>query len=137
MRDVRSWNAGVIREFRDNAGRMGGQFEGVPLLLLHTTGARTGLDRVSPVVYLDLDGRRFVFASKAGAARNPDWCRNLLADPEVTVETGTETYRATAVVIEGEERDRLYAEESKRYPVFVEYQERTSRVIPVVELRRS
>lgn len=137
MGDVQSWNAKVIEEFRANGGRLGGQLEGAPILLLHTTGQRTGQDRVSPVMYLDLDGRRFVFASKAGADANPDWYRNLVADPSVSVEAGTETYPATAAVLEQGERDRAYAEQAKRYPGFVEYQERTSRVIPVVELRRS
>lgn len=131
------WNTKIIEEFRANKGRVGGQFEGAPLLLLHTTGARSGQDRVNPMMYLDLDGRRYVFASKAGAETNPDWYHNLLAHPDVRVEVGTENYRATAVPLEGRERDRIYQEQAARYPGFAEYQEKTDRVIPVVELRPS
>jgi deazaflavin-dependent oxidoreductase (nitroreductase family) len=134
---VSDWNARVIEEFRSNGGRVGGQFKGAPLLLLHTYGARTGTERVNPMMYLDLDGKRYVFASKAGADSNPDWYRNLVARPEVTVEVGDETYRATASPLEGAERDRIFAEQARRYPGFAEYQEKTSRVIPVVELRHS
>jgi deazaflavin-dependent oxidoreductase (nitroreductase family) len=131
------WNARIIEEFRANGGEVAGAFAGAPLLLLHTTGARTGRERVNPMMYLDLDGRRFVFASKAGADTNPDWYRNLVADPSVTVEAGTETYRATAVPLTGEERDRIYAEQARRYHGFAEYAEKTARVIPVVELQRA
>ncbi len=130
------FNATVIEEFRANGGRVGGQFEGAPLLLLGTTGARSGAERTNPVMYLDLDGKRYVFASKAGADSNPDWYHNLLAHPEVTVELLGETYPARAVPVEGDERDRVYAEQASRYPGFAEYQEKTTRVIPVVELRR-
>ena len=131
------WNTQIIDEFRANEGRVGGRFEGAPLLLLHTTGARTGQERVSPMMYLELDGARYVFASKAGADTNPDWYRNLVANPEVTVEAGSETYRATAKPVEGDDRDRIYAEQARRYPGFAEYQEKTDRVIPVVELARN
>lgn len=131
------WNVNVIEEFRANEGRVGGGFAGAPLLLLHTTGARTGRERVNPMMYLDLEGRRFVFASKAGADTNPDWYRNLLAHPAVSVEVGAETYEATAVPVTGEERDRIYAEQARRYHGFAEYAEKTARVIPVVELLRS
>jgi deazaflavin-dependent oxidoreductase (nitroreductase family) len=130
------WNRQVIEEFRANEGKVGGNFAGAPLLLLHTTGARTGQERVSPMMYLDLDGRRYVFASKAGAPSDPDWYRNLVAKPEVRVEVGTETYVATAKPVTGEERDRVYAEQARRYPNFDEYQQKTTRVIPVVELQR-
>lgn len=104
------------------------------MLLLHTTGAKTGQERVNPMMYLDLDGRRFVFASKAGADTNPDWYHNLVAHPEVEVEEGTRTYSARATPLQGTERDRVYAEQARRYPGFAEYAEKTSRVIPVVEL---
>lgn len=130
------WNAKVIAEFRANEGRVGGQFEGAPVLLLHTTGARTGQDRVNPMMYLDLDGRLFVFASKAGAPTNPDWYHNLVANPAVRVELGTETFDARAVPLEGEERTRVFDEQASRYPGFREYQEKTDRTIPVVELLR-
>ncbi|HLI53055.1 MAG TPA: nitroreductase family deazaflavin-dependent oxidoreductase [Acidimicrobiales bacterium] len=132
MSDVNDWNARIIEEFRTNGGRVGGQFEGAPLLLLHTIGARSGKERVNPMMYLDLDGGRYVFASKAGADRNPDWYHNLLAHPDVTVEVGSDTYRAHATPVTGEERDRIYAEQVRRYPGFGEYQQKTKRVIPVI-----
>ncbi|HTW99230.1 MAG TPA: nitroreductase family deazaflavin-dependent oxidoreductase [Acidimicrobiales bacterium] len=131
------WNAGVIEQFRANEGRVGGQFEGAPLLLLHTTGARSGAERVNPMMYLDLDGKRYVFASKAGAPTSPDWYHNLVANPEVTVEAGTETYSARARILERAERDRIFAEQARRYPGFAGYAEKTTRIIPVVELERA
>jgi deazaflavin-dependent oxidoreductase (nitroreductase family) len=136
MSDVQDWNSKIIEEFRAHEGRVGGNFEGAPVLLLHTTGARSGVERINPMMYLDLDGHRYVFASKAGADTNPDWFHNLVAHPGVVVEVGTETYAATAVPVTGEERDRIYAEQAARYPGFAEYEAKTSRVIPVVELRR-
>lgn len=137
MSDPRDWNRQVIEEFRANAGQVGGQFEGAPVLLLHTKGARSGAERVNPMMYLELDGRLFVFASKAGAPTNPDWYYNLLADPVVGVELGTERFEAMAVPLEGEERTAVFDEQARRYPGFREYQEKTDRVIPVVELIRS
>jgi deazaflavin-dependent oxidoreductase (nitroreductase family) len=134
MSEVNDWNARIIEEFRANEGRVGGPFEGAPVLLLHTTGARTGHERVNPMMYLDLDGHRYVFASKAGADTHPDWFHNLVAHPEVTVEVGTGTYAATAAPVAGADRDRIYAEQARRYPGFAEYEAKTSRVIPVVEL---
>ncbi|MDA8273795.1 MAG: nitroreductase/quinone reductase family protein [Actinomycetota bacterium] len=136
MSDVQDWNARIIDEFRTNEGRVGGQFEGAPLLLLHTTGARSGAERTNPMLYLDLDGHRYVFASKAGADTDPDWYRNLVAHPDVTVEVGTESYAARAVEVVGAERDRIYAEQARRFPGFAEYAAKTSRVIPVVDLQR-
>ena len=134
MAEVNDFNKKIIDEFRSKGGRVGGPFEGAPMLLLHTTGARSGEERVNPMMYLDLDGRRFVFASKAGAPSNPAWYHNLVANPSVSVEVGEETYSATARPLEGDERDRVYAEQAGRYPGFAEYQEKTDRVIPVVEL---
>ncbi len=134
MSEVNDWNAKIIEEFRANHGKVGGQFEGAPVLLLHTIGAKTGAERINPMMYLDYEGRRFVFASKAGADSNPDWFRNLVAHSEVTVEIGAETLTATATVLEGTERDRIYDEQATRYPGFAEYQQKTRRVIPVVEL---
>ncbi len=132
--DVKDWNARIIEEFRANAGRVGGQFEGAPMLLLHTTGAKTGAERVNPMMYLDTDGHRYVFASKAGADTHPDWYHNLVANPEVGVEVGADTYRATATPVTRADRDRIYAEQARRYPGFADYEAKTSRVIPVVEL---
>ena len=128
------WNSKIIDDFRANEGRLGGGFDGAPVLLLHTIGAKSGRERVHPMMYLDLDGRRFVFASKGGADTNPDWYHNLTAHPEVTVEVGADTVAVIARPVQGEERDRVYAEQARRYPGFAEYQEKTRRVIPVVEL---
>lgn len=130
------FNQQIIEEFRANGGRVGGYFEGSALLLLTTTGARSGRQVVSPVMYLEDEGRHIVIASNAGADRHPAWYHNLTARPEVTVEVGTETFRAKAVVVEGEERDRLYARMVEREPGFAEYQAKTTRRIPVVALHR-
>ena len=134
--ELNDWNARIIEEFRTNAGRVGGRFEGAPVLLLTTTGAKSGKKRVNPMMYLLENGTVYVFASKAGAPTNPDWYHNLVAHPEVTVELGVETYQATATVVEGPERDRIYAHQSELYPGFAEYQQKTDRVIPVVALER-
>lgn len=134
MSDVEDWNSKIIKEFRANEGKVGGPFDGAPVLLLHTTGAKTGRERVHPMMYLDLDGHRYVFASKGGADTNPDWYWNLVARPDVTVEVGTEKYEAAAVPVTGDDRDRIYAEQARRYPGFAEYEQKTSRIIPVIEL---
>ncbi len=136
MSDMHDVNAQVIDEFRANAGVVGGGFAGTPLVLLTTTGARTGQRRTTPVVCLPADGRLYVFASKAGAPSHPDWYRNLVAHPEVTVEYGAETFTARATPLEGAERDRVYAEQAARLPNFADYQAATERVIPVVALDR-
>jgi len=134
MSDREDWNSNIIQEFRANEGKVGGPFDGAPLLLLHTTGARSGEERVNPMMYLADGDRLVVFASKGGAPTNPDWYHNLVANPEVEIEVGTERRKMRARVAEGEERDRLYAEQSKRYPQFAKYQEGTDRTIPVVIL---
>jgi len=132
------WNQQIIDEFRANDGRVGGQFEGAPLLLLHTKGAKSGEERVHPVMYQPLDRGVAVFASKAGAPDNPDWYHNLVANPTVTVEIGDERYSATAKEVTGPERDRLYAEQASRMPGFAEYEVKAGdRVIPVVTLERA
>lgn len=128
------WNTAIIEEFRANKGKVGGHFEGADLLLLHTTGAKTGLDRVSPVRYL-MDGNRYVvIASKGGADTNPDWYRNLVAHPEVSVEAGTEHFSAIAAVASEPERTRLYEKMEALSAAFTEYKHKTSRVIPVITL---
>jgi deazaflavin-dependent oxidoreductase (nitroreductase family) len=132
--DWNGWNRDVIEEFRANEGRVGGRFEGAPMVLLHTTGARTGQERVNPLMYLPDGGRVVVFASKGGAPENPDWYYNLVANPDVTIELGSETRPATARVAGPDERDTLYAEQARRYPQFAEYQKLTTRKIPVVVL---
>ncbi len=134
MAEVSDWNRKVIEEFRANQGRVGGPFAGAPVLLLHTWGRKTGAERVTPMMYLAEGDRTFVFASKAGAPVNPDWYLNLVANPKVTVELGTRTFPATAVPVTGPERETIYAEQARRYPGFAEYQAKTDRVIPVVEL---
>jgi deazaflavin-dependent oxidoreductase (nitroreductase family) len=137
VKAANAWNASVIEEFRANEGKVGGNFAGAPVLLLHTKGAKSGLERVNPMMYLDEDKRIFVFASKAGADTNPDWFANLVKTPGVTVELGGDTFDATAAPLAGAERDRIYATQAERYPGFAEYQAKTARVIPVVELVRS
>jgi len=134
MSETHDRNRKIIEEFRAKAGQVGGQFQGAPIMIVHTTGARTGEERVNPVMYLDFDGRRFVFASKAGADTNPDWYHNLMVHPDVTVEVGTDTYTATASPVTGDDRDLIFGEQARRYPGFAEYQQKTKRVIPVVEL---
>ena len=134
MADRNDWNRRTIEEFRANGGKVGGIWEGRPLLLLTTTGARRGHRHTTPTIYLRDGDRLLVFASKGGAPTHPDWYHNLLAHPEVTVEVGPETYKATATVLTGEERDRLYAKQAELYPQFADYQKRTSRKIPVIAL---
>ena len=128
------WNAQTIAEFRRNHGKVGGNFEGAPLLLLHHTGARTGKQRVNPMMYLKDGDRYLVFASKAGADTNPDWYHNIKAHPDVQIEVGDETMDAHASEIKGPERDRLYARQASLYPRFADYQKQTKRVIPVMAL---
>ena len=129
-------NAAIIEEFRANAGKVGGFFEGATLLLLHTRGVKTGLPRVLPLDYLP-DGERFVvFGTKGGGPTDPYWVRNVLSDPNPTVETGTGTVSVRAVEITGPERDEFYARQVQRRPGFGEYPKKTSRVIPVVALER-
>ncbi|MHA4779469.1 nitroreductase family deazaflavin-dependent oxidoreductase [Streptomyces sp. MSC1_001] len=135
------FNQQVIEEFRANGGRVGGMFEGASLLLLTTTGARSGRARTNPAVYVRDGARLLVFASNAGGPKHPAWFHNLSADPHVTVELGTpegtvERFAATAVVTEGAERDRLYAGQADRDPGFAAYQAATDRLIPVVALHR-
>jgi deazaflavin-dependent oxidoreductase (nitroreductase family) len=137
MADANDWNTKIIEEFRANDGKVGGNFEGAPLLLLHTKGAKTGQDRVHPIMYLQAGDRYAVFASYAGAPSNPAWFNNLVANPDVTVEMGSETFKAHATVAERPERDRLYRQQAERYPGFAAYEAKTDRVIPVVLLERT
>jgi deazaflavin-dependent oxidoreductase (nitroreductase family) len=128
------WNTKIIEEFRANGGKVGGPFQGAPLLLLHTTGARTGQERINPVMYRS-DGQRLViFATKAGADTNPDWFHNLRVNSVVTVEVGTETMAVRAHVAEGDERDRLWEAQKSEYQGFADYEAKTQRQIPVVIL---
>lgn len=134
---MQDFNQAIIEEFRANKGVVGGGFAGSPIVLLHTTGAKSDLERVNPLVCLPSDeGVLYVFASKGGAPTDPDWYHNLVAHPDVTVEYGEETFEATATTLPSDERDRIYAEQAERYPTFGEYQEKAGRTIPVVALRR-
>jgi deazaflavin-dependent oxidoreductase (nitroreductase family) len=130
------WNKQIIEEFRSNGGKVSGAFEGAPLLLLTTTGARSGIARTTPVMYLPDGERLVIFASKAGASTNPDWYHNLMAHPKATVEVGNETFEVTAVEVMGEERDQLYARQATLFPGFADYEAKTTRRIPVIALRR-
>jgi len=136
MTDRQDWNRSTIEEFRANGGKVGGMWEGKPLLLLTTTGAKSGQRRTNPTMYLRDGDRLLVFASKGGAPTSPDWYHNLLAHPQVTVEVGPESYEATATVLSGEERDRLYARQAQLFPQFADYQAKTTRKIPVIALER-
>lgn len=128
------FNAQIIEEFHANEGRVGGMFDGKPLLLLHHTGAKSGKQRINPLAYLRDDGRYVVFASKAGAPTNPDWYHNLKAQPKVTIEVGTDTVDVVASEAAGEERERLYRAQAERVPQFADYERQTERVIPVIVL---
>jgi deazaflavin-dependent oxidoreductase (nitroreductase family) len=130
------FNAQIIDEFRANAGRVGGMFEGAPLLLLHHTGAKSGAQRVAPLVYLRDGDRYVIFGSKAGAPTNPGWYHNLLANPDTEIEVGTETIPVRATEITGEERDRLFEAQVQRNPGFADYEKKTDRVIPAIALTR-
>ena len=129
------FNDKVIAEFRANHGRVGPPFEGAPLLILHSTGARSGQERVCPMMYRADGDRYLVFASKAGAPTNPAWYHNVKAHPSVIIEVGTRTIVAQAEELVGEERDRLYAKQAELYPGFADYEAKTDRVIPVIALR--
>ena len=130
------WNRQIIEEFRSNGGKVSGPFAGAPLLLLTTTGARSGMARTTPVMYLPDGERLIIFASKAGASTNPDWYHNLMAHPQATVEVGSETFEVTAIEVTGEQRDQLYARQAALYPGFADYQAKTTRRIPVIALQR-
>jgi deazaflavin-dependent oxidoreductase (nitroreductase family) len=133
--DGDDFNGKVIAEFRENGGKVGGFFEGAPLLLLHHNGAKSGTERVNPLVYQQVDGSYAIFASAGGQPRDPQWFRNLVAHPEVTIEIGTSTLKATARVAEGDERDSIWTTQKERMANFAEYEKNAApRVIPVVVL---
>ncbi|MTE15080.1 nitroreductase/quinone reductase family protein [Nocardia aurantiaca] len=141
MIGMSDWNTNIINEFRANEGRVGGPFEGAPMVLVHHRGRKTGRELVTPMMYLADDrdpATVYIFASKAGAPTNPDWYYNLTAAGKAEVEIGTETYPVVVTEVTGADRDRVYAEQARRYPGFAEYAEKTAgiRVIPVLALRR-
>ena len=136
MADLASFNEKLIAEFRANGGKVTGMFANSPLVLLTTTGAKSGKQRTTPVVYFEDDGNVVIVASLAGAPKHPAWFLNIRANPEVAIERGTEKFRATANIPAQAEHDQLYARASELMPAFVEYQRKTTRVIPVVVLER-
>ncbi|MFE3544594.1 nitroreductase/quinone reductase family protein [Nocardia sp. NPDC059177] len=142
MSTPEDWNTKIIAEFRANEGRVGGNFEGAPMLLIHHRGRKSGRELVTPTMYLADDNDPdtiYVFASKAGAPTNPAWYYNLTAAGSARVERGTETYPVTVAEVTGQTRDRIYAEQASRYPGFAGYAEKTAgiRTIPVLALART
>jgi deazaflavin-dependent oxidoreductase (nitroreductase family) len=142
MASANDWNTKIIEEFRGNHGQVGGQFEGAPITLIHYEGRKTGREYVSPVMYLNADedpGLIYIFATKGGAPENPEWYLNLTQAGSGSVEVGDETYAVTVAEVTGEERDRIYDEQARRYPGFAEYAVKTEgiRTIPVLALRRT
>lgn len=141
MTGMSDWNTNIINEFRANAGRVGGPFEGAPMILVHHRGRKTGRDLVTPTMYLADEQDPavvYIFASKAGAPTNPDWYYNLTTAGKADAEIGTETYPVIVTEVTGADRDRIFAEQARRYPGFAEYAEKTAgiRSIPVLALRR-
>jgi deazaflavin-dependent oxidoreductase (nitroreductase family) len=130
------WNKQIIEEFRANEGKVGGHFENMTLLLLHTIGAKSGQARINPLATITEGDRQVIIASKGGADSHPDWYYNVVANPEVEVELGMEKYRARAVVTPEPERTDLFRKMASLYPVFAEYERKTERVIPVITLSR-
>jgi deazaflavin-dependent oxidoreductase (nitroreductase family) len=133
---VSDWNEKIIEEFRANGGKVGGMFEGAPMMLLTTTGAKSGQPRVAPLVYTTDGDRIVIIASKGGAPTHPDWYHNIAANPEVTVEVGTEKFPARAEIAADPERTRLFNAQADIMPNFYEYQKNTDRTIPVVTITR-
>ena len=141
MPDANDWNQGIITEFRANEGRVGGPFQGAPMILVHHVGRTSGKQYITPLVYLPGEGGDdsiYIFASKGGAPTNPDWYGNLIAAGEATVEVGTSTFVVTITEVAGDERDRIFAEQVKRMPGFGDYAKQTEgiRTIPVLRLTR-
>jgi len=134
MSERNDWNRKVIGEFRANEGRVGGMFANMPLVLLHHRGAKTGVERINPLAYERVGESVAVFASAGGQVKNPDWYHNVVANPDVTVELGTDRFPARARVATGEERDRIWRAVNERLPQFGEYETKSGRTIPVVVL---
>jgi deazaflavin-dependent oxidoreductase (nitroreductase family) len=138
MSDMRDFNQAIIEEFRANEGKVGGGFEGAPMVLLTTKGAKSGATRINPLVCQPADdGSIYVFASKGGAPQNPDWYYNLLAHPDVEVEYGPERFAAVATPVEGAQRDEVFTRQKEVFPAFADYEKGTTRVIPVIKLSRA
>jgi deazaflavin-dependent oxidoreductase (nitroreductase family) len=135
--DFNAFNKSIVDEFRANGGKVGGPFEGMTLLLLTSTGAKSGQPRLAPLAYLTIDGKMIIIGSKAGADTNPDWVHNLRANPRAHIEVGTEAYDVTARELPPEERDETYPKVVELAPGFGDYQSKTSRVIPLFELQKA
>ncbi len=133
---MKAFNQNIVDEFRANGGKVGGPFEGATLLLLTSTGAKSGQPRLAPLAYLTIDGKMIIIGSKAGADTNPDWVHNLRANPRAHIEVGTEAYDVIARELPPDERDDTYPKVVALAPGFGEYQEKTSRVIPLFELQK-
>ncbi len=136
MTQPNDWNTTVMKEFRENGGKVGGNFANAHMLILTSTGAKSGKPRTNPLVYLPDGDDMVIIASKGGAPTNPAWYHNLRAHPEATVEVGTDTVKVTAEEVTGAERDELYARQAAIMPGFADYEKKTSRKIPVVRLKR-
>jgi deazaflavin-dependent oxidoreductase (nitroreductase family) len=134
--DYNEFNRKLIEEFRENGGKVSGMFAGAPLLLLTTTGARSGQPRVAPLAYTTDNDRLVVIASKGGAPTHPDWFYNVRSNPDVTVELGAEAFPARATILQGAERQRLFDQMAAQMPNFAEYQRNTTRQLPVIVLER-
>ena len=131
---MNNFNTNIIEEFRNNKGKVEGPFKGMPMVILTTKGRRSGKHHETPLVPLEDEGKLYVFGSMGGAPKHPAWFLNLRDNPHVTVEHGTDKFEAEAKIISGEEHDRIYAKQAQRVPAFGEYQQKTKRQIPVIEL---
>lgn len=136
MSDLHDWNQQIIDEFRANGGRVGGQFAGAPMLLLHHTGRKSGAARINPLMYRPAGDAWAIFASAAGADQNPDWYLNILDGPDVSIEVGTDTVGVHARDLARDERDPIWESQKQDYPGFADYERKTDRLIPVVLLER-
>lgn len=134
--DFNEMNRQIIAEFRENDGKVGGRFEGAPVLLLHTTGAKSGAERVNPLMYQAVGNDVAIFASKGGAPTAPDWLHNIRANAAVSIEIGAETVEATARIADSAERAPIWTKQKEAYPQFAEYEASTTREVPVVILER-
>lgn len=134
MNDINERNRSVIEEFRAKAGVVEGPFTGIPILLLHNTGAKSGVTRINPLAYQKLEHGYAIFGSMGGAPKHPAWYHNLVAKPEVLVEVGERTEKAVARVVTGEERSEIWEKQKANVPAFAEYEAKTEREIPVVIL---
>lgn len=135
--DTNNYNAQIIEEFRNNAGKVGGPFEGLPMLLLHTTGAKSGAERINPLAYQALDDGWAVFASKAGAPTHPDWYYNVRASGDVSIEVGSDTIEGAAHIAEGAEREEIWSRQKQAIPTFADYEQSAApREIPVIVIKR-